>query len=210
MIRKMKIIILVALIALSVSLKVQKTIDDTKTIAKKDVIGNMLTSSVDSPQEASRTCAKTGYVYLYNYSYTPVFSYDPVYYSSGYRSYYYYPYSSSYTYYPRSYFYYYRKSGEEAQRSQDVSKTENKGEAERKEVSKTEKIEVKLEDLEANMKKLKKELWGDENKSTEEFRAAKKAFDPAWLITQLNIATVLQIEDLLKEAKSNTVISVNK
>ena len=162
-----------------------------------------LKSELDSSREASRTSANTGYVYLYNYSYTPMYSYNPVYYSSGYRSSYYYPYYSSYTYYPRSYFYYYRKSGVEAQRSLDVSKTETKDEAERKEISKTEKIEVKFEDLEANMKKLKKELWGDENKTTEEFRAAQKAFDPAWLITQLNIATVLQIEDLLKEAKSN-------
>jgi len=206
MIRKMKLIILVALITLSVTLKVQLLADDNKVADKKVALSpsiDSLTSEGGNAQEASRTSANTAYVYLYNYSYSPVFSYDPVYYSSSYRSSYYYPYYSSYTYYPRSYFYYYRHSAEESLPSQVASKTQ---EAERKEEK---KIAVKLEDLEANMKKLKKELWGDENKTTEDFRASKKAFDPAWLITQLNIATVLQIEDLLKETKSNSA-KVNK
>ena len=189
MIGKMKIIILVALISLCLTLRVQKKSSDD---ADKSHV-----------EEASRTAAGTEWVYLYNYSYTPYMSYTPVYYSSGVRTYYYYPYYNSYSYYPRNYFWYYRKSGEETAPAVDAARTEKKkDEVDNNENKKEEKIQVKVEELQANLKKLKKELWKDENYNTAELRKENKAYDPSWLISQLNISTVLQIEDLLKEKQA--------
>jgi hypothetical protein len=191
----MKIIILIALVALTFSIRVNKKALDN---------GNK-----ENVEEASRTEATSQWVYLYNYSYTPVLSYSPVYYGAVSRPYYYYPYYSSYYYYPRSYFWSYRKDSNEETTPAEPKKAEAPAEANRVEKKednkkandKETKIQVKIEELITNLKKLKKDLWKDENYDTTQLRKENKAYDPEWLLTQLNISTVLQIEDLLKENK---------
>jgi hypothetical protein len=202
MIGKMKIIIFVVLLGLIMTMRIRKSTDD---------------SEKNEAQEASRTAVSTEWIYLYDYSYayTPVVSYSPVYYGAVRRSYYYYPY---YSYYPRSHFWYWRKDGADATAPQastpappapaastpaakdapaEPSRVENKDEKQEKD----KKIQVKIEELVNNLKKLKKDLWKDENYDTVQLRKENKAYDPEWLLTQLNISTVLQIEDLLKENK---------
>jgi hypothetical protein len=185
MIGKMKIIILAVLISLTFTIRISSKAAEIK----------------DSADEASRTVAGSQWIYLYDYSYTPALSYSPVYYGAVSRSYYYYPYTSYY-YTPRSYFWVYRKDGEEAAPAEKKTDapTESKR-VEKKDDEKEKKVQVKVEELMNNLKKLKKDLWKDENFDTAQLRKDNKAYDPAWLLTQLNIATVLQIEDLLKENK---------
>lgn len=54
----------------------------------------------------------------------------------------------------------------------------------------------------AEMKALKKELFGKEKYSTKDLREKKSAYNPKWLNTQLKVSRMLAIEDLLKNEKS--------
>lgn len=183
---KMKIFILAALISLIFSIRVSKMAGDNL--------------NKENDEEASRTSAMSQWVYLYDYSYTPIVTYSPVYYGTTSRSYFYYPYYTTY-YTPRS-FWVFRKEGEEASSvEKKVETPADPNKSNKKDDEKEKKIQVKVEELLTNLKKLKKEIWKDENFDTAQLRKENKAYDPAWLLTQLNIATVLQIEDLLKENK---------
>jgi hypothetical protein len=250
MIEKMKIIILLALISISVTLRVHKSTDDNNNpdlailppdtsaansqnqIKPKNSDGNNnpnlailppdtsaansqnqikpKNSDDNSKKESPKTNNEEENIDLYDTDYFPVCTSDPRLYGESMRDYYYYPFSPTFTYNPKKLFYNYRKSGMKTSQSLEASRTGDKKNPAGKEIKKQEKIQVNVKELEANLKKLKKELWGDENKSTAELRLTRKAYDPAWLTYQLNIATVLQIEDLLKENKSNSVKSVTK
>ncbi len=100
-----------------------------------------------------------------------------------YTPYYYtYPvYSWSYSYWP-SYYYIWRTG-------------EDNNEVERKDEK-----QQKFDPVKANeeLVKLKKEIWGKEDFSTEEIRKEKKAYDPRWLIAQLKISRALELEDMIK------------
>lgn len=91
-------------------------------------------------------------------------------------------------YYP-AYWYVYRN---EANGAIDKSKKEKKFNAD----------EAKKE-----ISTLKKEIWGNENFNTEEIKKNQKAYDPRWLMAQLKISRVLNLEDMIKngesEAKNN-------
>lgn len=55
------------------------------------------------------------------------------------------------------------------------------------------------EEIKNEISQLKKEVWGKDNYSTEDIRKDNKAYDAKWLITQLKITRVLELEDLLNE-----------
>ena len=60
---------------------------------------------------------------------------------------------------------------------------------------KNERTALKTEDMEKQIKSLKKEIFGKENYSTKELRKNKKAYDPRWLVAQLKVARLLFLED---------------
>lgn len=120
------------------------------------------------------------------YTYTPssyYYSFDP--YSSYYFGSYVYPTTFSYASYP----YYWRKTGQEGENAQ-------KPEAGKK-------PEFKPEEAEKEIKYLKKEIFGDENYNTDEVRKSKKIYDAKWLISQLKLTRILEIEDLMKLYEEN-------
>merc|ERR1711957_206144 len=61
--------------------------------------------------------------------------------------------------------------------------------------NKMERRELKSEDVEKQIKVLKKEIFGKEDFSTKDLRKNNKAYDPRWLLAQLKIARLLFLED---------------
>jgi hypothetical protein len=57
------------------------------------------------------------------------------------------------------------------------------------------KKEFKTENLEKQIKALKKEIFGKENYSTKELRKNNKVYDPRWLLAQLKISRLFFLED---------------
>ena len=64
-----------------------------------------------------------------------------------------------------------------------------------KSAKKNERRALKTEDIEKQIKSLKKEIFGKENYSTKELRKNNKAYDPRWLVAQLKVARLLFLED---------------
>jgi len=96
--------------------------------------------------------------------------------------YYYSYYPSYYTWYYPSYYYLWRTS-------------EDNNEAERKDEKQQKFDPIKAKE---ELIKLKKEIWGKEDFSTEQIRSEKKAYDSRWLIAQLKISRALELEDMIK------------
>lgn len=63
--------------------------------------------------------------------------------------------------------------------------------------------------LEAELKELKKSIWGNENYDTNEIRKTGKIYDPRWLIAQLQVTRVVELEDYLRltQFKMNQLIT---
>lgn len=57
------------------------------------------------------------------------------------------------------------------------------------------------------LKKLKNEIWGDENYDTTDMRQNNSVYDARWLVAQLKITRVLELEDYLA---SNARKAANK
>lgn len=122
---------------------------------------------------------------------------DPVYYScspiyySYYTSpvyYYYHSYPSYST--PTTYFYYRKNQGNSKEDIQEKKSLKDKS----------------VEELQAELANIKKEIWGDEKFDTKELRNSGKVYDPRWLLAQMKITRVAELEDFLKlkqEAKGD-------
>merc|ERR1711957_917635 len=67
--------------------------------------------------------------------------------------------------------------------------------------AKMERRELKSEDVEKQIKVLKKEIFGKEDFSTKDLRKNNKAYDPRWLLAQLKIARLLFLEDEITKNK---------
>ena len=125
------------------------------------------------------------------YTYNPTsyyYTFDP--YSSYYYGSYAYPTTFDYTSYP----YYWRKSAE-AKEEDDANKKKEK---------ENNSTEFKVENAEKEVKALRKEVFGDENFNTAEIRKQNKVYDLKWIVSQLRISRVLEIEDLLKLFENNS------
>jgi len=207
MIEKMKIMILFALIGMSVTFRVHQSEDKSnKTLVTINSFSNTTNNNTvaNSTGNYVKVVAIVDNIDLYYSDYRPTVTTFPVGYGANQGTYYIPSFSYTYSWNPPKCFFYSRKSGEDTSQSEEASRTVDIKKTAGKENAKQEKIQVNVKELESKMKKLKLELWGDENKKTDEIRSSKKAYDPAWLVYQLNIATVLQLEDLLKENKSNS------
>lgn len=66
------------------------------------------------------------------------------------------------------------------------------------------KKEMKKEDIEKQLKSLKKEIFGNETASTDKIRKEKKALNPKWLLAQMKISKVLFLEDEIKKKMKPT------
>lgn len=64
--------------------------------------------------------------------------------------------------------------------------------------------EAKLEDLQSELKALKKEIWNNESYSIEDLRKSGKIYDPRWLMAQMSLTRVIAIEDMI-DAKSRNL-----
>ena len=157
------------------------------TIVCMQIFSLQTTSKADLSSEVSSVEGKGIY---YSYSDPTYYSYTPVSYTFAPSSYYYTsnPYSSFYAgsvVYPSTYSYssypsYWRKGANEELKLE----------------------EPKPEELKKELSKLKKEVWGKEDYSTEQIRKENKAYDSRWLIAQLKITRVLEIEDVLSQKKT--------
>merc|ERR1719362_163192 len=67
--------------------------------------------------------------------------------------------------------------------------------------NKIERRELKKEDVEKQIKELRKEIYGNENFSTREIRMNSRAYDPRWLLAQLKISRILFLEDEVAKNK---------
>ena len=63
---------------------------------------------------------------------------------------------------------------------------------------------MKKEDIEKQLKSLKKEIFGNETASTDKIRKEKKALNPKWLLAQMKISKVLFLEDEIKKKMKPT------
>lgn len=61
----------------------------------------------------------------------------------------------------------------------------------------TRKAKPSSDDLMQELRELKKEIWGREEWSTEDIRDSGKVYDARWLLAQLKITRVVELEDML-------------
>ena len=61
----------------------------------------------------------------------------------------------------------------------------------------TRKAKPSSDDLMQELRELKKEIWGREEWSTEDLRDSGKVYDARWLLAQLKITRVVELEDML-------------
>ena len=61
----------------------------------------------------------------------------------------------------------------------------------------TRKAKPSSDDLMQELRELKKEIWGREEWSTEDIRDSGKVYDARWLLAQLKITRVVELEDRL-------------
>ena len=59
------------------------------------------------------------------------------------------------------------------------------------------KAKTSFDDLMKELKELKKEIWGREEWSTDDLRENGKVYDARWLLAQLKITRVVELEDML-------------
>lgn len=127
---------------------------------------------------------------VYTFSSPAFYTYSPVYYSYTPASYYY-TYDPFFGYYGSSYYLDY---------TYVVYPFYYRGEApSNKVVANKEKRTASKEEMEKELKNLKKEIWGNDKFNTTEIRKNNKAYDSRWLIAQLKITRALEIEDSLKK-----------
>lgn len=60
------------------------------------------------------------------------------------------------------------------------------------------------------LRKLKQEIWGDENFNTEQIRSEAQAFDARWLVAQLKITRVLELEDYLTGNARKSAVKIEE
>ena len=113
-------------------------------------------------------------VYLSSYVDPIYYSYTPIY----------------YTYYSSPYYYYYYEPSSYVYPSSTIFTYFRKGEPEQKK-------EKSPEEIKEEIAKLKKEVWGKSDFETDTIRKNGKAYDSRWLLAQLKITRVLELEDLL-------------
>lgn len=70
----------------------------------------------------------------------------------------------------------------------------------RKQNGNTQKEKSK-EEIEKEVKSLKREVFGNETASTTKIRKEHKAYDPKWLLAQMKISRVLFLEDQIKKSE---------
>ena len=61
----------------------------------------------------------------------------------------------------------------------------------------TRKAKPSSDDLMKELRELKREIWGREEWSTEDIRESGKVYDARWLLAQLKITRVVELEDML-------------
>ena len=71
----------------------------------------------------------------------------------------------------------------------------------RKQSDNTQKEKSK-EEIEKEVKSLKREVFGNETASTAKIRKEHKAYDPKWLLAQMKISRVLFLEDQIKKSEN--------
>ena len=71
----------------------------------------------------------------------------------------------------------------------------------RKQNDNTQKEKSK-EEIEKEVKSLKREVFGNETASTAKIRKEHKAYDPKWLLAQMKISRVLFLEDQIKKSEN--------
>ena len=79
----------------------------------------------------------------------------------------------------------------------------------------TRKAKPSSDDLMQELRELKKEIWGREEWSTEDIRDSGKVYDARWLLAQLKITRVVELEDMLnikynQENEKEEAIAVRK
>ena len=79
----------------------------------------------------------------------------------------------------------------------------------------TRKAKPSSDDLMQELRELKKEIWGREEWSTEDLRDSGKVYDARWLLAQLKITRVVELEDMLnikynQENEKEEAIAVRK
>ena len=79
----------------------------------------------------------------------------------------------------------------------------------------TTKAKPSSDDLMQELRELKKEIWGREEWSTEDLRDSGKVYDARWLLAQLKITRVVELEDMLnikynQENEKEEAIAVRK
>ena len=127
---------------------------------------------------------------IYTFSSPAYYGYSPVYYSYLPASHYY-QYDPYFGYYGSSYYqdytyvnypFYYRGAA-------PTNKNDKK----------PEKKESTKEEMSAELKNLKKEIWANEKFDTTDIRKKNKAYDSRWLVAQLKISRALELEDNMKK-----------
>ena len=79
----------------------------------------------------------------------------------------------------------------------------------------TRKAKPSSDDLMKELRELKREIWGREEWSTEDIRESGKVYDARWLLAQLKITRVVELEDMLnikynQENEKEEAIAVRK
>jgi len=172
-----------------------------------------------------KTDEKQGYFFSWDPVYYSSYAYSWDYYYTGYDLWYYpsynyynsfYPFYSSYWdywypynylsdyYWGDSYFgdYYWRKEGKNKSESKISAKVKETNISNDGKLKIAEPKDAKFGDIHEELKQLKKEVFGDENKSTEKIRAdAKAAYSNEWLLKQLKLTKLIDLDNRIKDAK---------
>ena len=117
--------------------------------------------------------AENQVVYLTSYVEPVYYNSQPMYYTFYSSPLYYYYLDPTYVYPATTTITYYRKDNQE------------------------EKKEKTPEEMKKEVEKLKQEIWGKKDWNTDEIRKSGKAYDARWLLAQMKITRVLELEDLL-------------
>lgn len=151
------------------------------------------------------------YSETYDYVVDPIYySCSPMYYTYYTSPIYYYYQTDSYTV-PTTYIFY-RQNGNQTQNSTKAIPLRKKS----------------IDELKEELENLKKTIWGDPNYKTDELRKNGKVYDAKWLLAQMKITRVVELEDFLSlkqktqnestsetipnriEPKQNSTVEVNK
>jgi len=158
-----------------------------------------------SPNNTSNSSSKPATVYYvpYTYSWNPVY-YNPGYYSGwAYDDFYYYPY---YDYYPYDFYYggFYDYGWDAGFGGFDYGFDYGFGDFFRKNKKNMKKKSdnERLDNAKSRLEKIKKVTFNDKSYDTSKIREENKAYSTKWLLEQLRVSRILELEDLIKQREN--------